>query len=107
VDEASLTVICPPVGVVTVNPFPDTLLTVPEVPPGSLTERALDPEPPSPRAPRAFPPLNPGAAPAVVCEEPEVDATPMAIPPPTASTTAPATIAVFRRLEKSPRRSVG
>jgi hypothetical protein len=106
VDELSLTVIFPPTVVVTVKPERDRLLTVPEVPPGSLVVRALDPwpEPPpaakGPRAPFVLVPL--GEAVVVLLGEPEVETRPMGTPA-TTTTAIPAVIAMFRLREKNLR----
>jgi hypothetical protein len=96
-----------------VKPVLDMLLTVPAVPPGLLTARALDPCP-APPLPPAPPPKGPrGCAELVLVlvvedaavellDDPDVETSPIVIPP-TATTAIPAVITMFRLREKKPR----
>jgi hypothetical protein len=109
VDEFSLTVTFWPAGVVSVKLEPDTLVTVPEDPPGSGPERALDP-PPEPAEALAKGPPCPDAAvvdaAVVVLDELEVATRPMESPA-TAHTIAAPVITMFLFRENSRRNPEG
>src|SRR5579871_6211846 len=62
VDDVSLMVTFPPVGVDRVKPDVDALLTVPIDPPAAGPDRAFDPPPPDPDARETPPECAPAAA---------------------------------------------